>query len=879
MKLDHSDTIETIIDDFHRQVLQHPDQLAVVCDNGRLNYSELNTRSDQLASHLRTEGVLSSSFVGVLLDRSLEMVVSLLAILKSGAAYLPLDPTYPVERLIYMINDACPILTLSQKRFANLLQDIDHKTLCLDTEWNNKVEVAKTESPCPVKAENLAYVIYTSGSTGNPKGVIIHHGALRSLVQAVSAQYEVVPTDRVLQFSSLSFDIAVEEIFTTLYAGATLVLRPNSLPSIREFHELIEREAITVLDLATPFWHEWVMALEESTIPIPPESLRLVIVGADTTAPERLASWHRIIKGRIRWMNTYGPTETTVTATVYEPKSAVSGDDQKVVAIGRPLTNTYVYILDEKLSPVSGGESGILYIGGEGVARGYLNQPDLTKERFIPDPFHPDSDARIYNSGDLVRYRHDGNLEFLGRQDNQIKIRGFRIEIGEVESLLRRQPKVKDAVVMPSKFALEDTRLVAYITVDSDQHIKLDELHAATQKTLPQYMRPVSYTILSSFPCTLNGKVDRNALPKPKISETEENDSLEKPLSDLEFQLKRVWKGVLQLNSVGFEDNFFELGGNSLSAVRLFARIEKVFGRILPLATLFDAPSIRELAKVMRDDGWKAPWQCLVPIKPSGSRTPFFCVHAVGGNVLSLRDLAHKLSTSRPFYALQSQGLNGKDQIPSSVQEMATYYLDEIRTVQENGPYLLGGQSSGGIIAFEMAKILHDRGEKVNLLAMIDSYPPPIYRLLDTLPFSRRFAFHLLNFRRRRFTYVFDRINQHVERAHQRIEQLFLSTMHRFGYYRNRPIPSPLRYRNVQAAINRAIDDYVPSEFSGEITLFRATESLEFFVDSNYDNHQNWQSFAQEGVVIHDIQGGHNLEKAPTVIELAAKVNTVLEAL
>ena len=866
---------ETVVDDFKRQADTRSHDEAVVSTQGSLNYAELHVQSNQLAHFLQTAGVHPDTIVGILMDRSLDMMIALWAILKAGGAYLPLDPIYPPDRLYFMIDDTKPVVILTQPHLLPLVRDMGYPTFIFDRD--RLAQERSDEIACPAKGEHLAYIIYTSGSTGKPKGVMISHGALYAFTRAAAAKYDLTPGDRVLQFGTISFDIAVEEMFPTWHSGGKLVLRPDILPPFRDFHAYLERQGITVLNLPTPFWHEWVLSIEQELAPPPPPCLRLVIVGADKAVPERLASWHRIVGRRVRWLNTYGPTETTVSATAYEPATPELGPDATVVAIGRPLANCETYVLDENGQRVANGQVGILYIGGQSLARGYLNQPELTRERFIPNPFraHEHAQDRLYNTGDLVRARPDGNLEFLGRQDDQVKIRGFRIELGEIESVLRQHSLVADAVVRPYDYAPHDTRLIAYVVPKRGKNLTTSALHQAALAALPRYMCPVSYTILLSLPYNANGKIDRQGLPAPELMHLGSQTSVS-PADPLTLQLTKIWENILNLPQIGVEDNFFDVGGNSLTAVRLFGRIEHVFGRSLPLATLLEAPTIQALVHVLRDEGWTPPWQCLVPIQPNGVRTPFFCVHAVGGNVLSLRELAHKLGEDQPFYALQSQGLNGQDTVPKSVEEMAAYYLDEIRTIQPHGPYLLGGQSSGGFVAFEMAQQLLTRGETIGLLAMIDTCAPMLDQFKRALPIARRVAFHLLMLRRHRLIYMTEKLREASKASTLRMTALRMQLLYNLGYYRDHTLPAAWRYRAVQHAIAQAIMAYTPALYPGNVTLFRATETFEAYLEDYYQIHQPWASLVSGCLVCHNIEGGHNLEKGPAVDLLADKLKHAL---
>ena len=452
-------------------------------------------------------------------------------------------------------------------------------------------------------------------------------------------------------------------------------------------------------------------------------SLRTLLVGGEAFPAELARELRGVVSGDL--FNMYGPTETTIWSAIHR-----IDDPEDPVPIGRPLANTELYILDRHLQPVPVGQAGELFIGGHGVVRGYLNRPELTAERFIPDPFSGAPGARLYRTGDLVRSRPDGAVEFLGRLDHQVKVRGYRVELGEIESLLDQHPAVRTSVVVAREDTPGDQRLVAYLIPQGDRTPQGEELRDHLRKKLPEYMTPAAFISLDAFPLTPNGKVDRKALPAPDRAAPAPTRVSVEPRDELERQLLRIWEEVLDRRPVGVWDNFFDLGGHSLLAVRLFAQIEQALSRKLPLATLFQAPTVAQLAGVLREKGWSAPWSALVPIQPHGSRPPFYFVHAHGGNVLGYYDLARHLGADQPFYGLQAQGLGGGTSDVHRFEDMAVSYVREVRTLQPHGPYFLGGWCMGGNIALEMAQQLQRQGEEVGLLVLVQSAPPdyPRYR-------------------------------------------------------------------------------------------------------------------------------------------------------
>ena len=741
---------------FEEQVELSPSSVAVVFEGEQLTYQELNAKSNQLANYLRSAKVLGSDSpgvgtevpVGICVERSPLMIIGLLGVLKAGGAYVPIDPNYPFERKAFMLEDSAVPVLLTQSKLVEKLPPSSARVVCLDSDWSEIADYIEDNLSTRVKPEHLAYVIYTSGSTGKPKGVLIEHRSLVNYITSAIAQYQIQKSDRILQFASISFDASAEEIYPCLTSGATLVLRTDSmLDSFGEFLQKCRDWNLTVLSLPTAYWHELTARLSQKNL-VFPRSLRLIIIGGEKALPERLKTWLLCVGQQVRLVNTYGPTEATVVATVHE-LSAVD-TTLKELPLGRPLANIQTYILDRNGQPVPVGIPGELHIGGAGLARGYLNQPNLTDERFIRNPFNNSPTSRLYKTGDLVRYLPDGNIEYLGRIDNQVKIRGFRIEIGEIEQVLAQHPDVQEAVVVAREDIPGNKRLVAYIVsnlipervsyqtenvsvkklpeeqglLKTLQHIITDRLRDYLKQKLPDYMIPSAFVLLETIPLTPNGKLDRHVLIAPDSSHFWNETCFVDPHDTLELQLSQIWSEVLGVYPVGVRDNFFTMGGHSLLAVRLMARLEQQFGTNLPLATLFSSPTIEQLAIHIRSSRDSGRWSPLIPIHSSGSKKPFFCVPGIGGNVLYFYDLARHLGSDQPFYALQAQGLDGESEPFTQVEDIAAYYIQAIQTVQNQGPYLLGGHSFGGLVVFEIAQQLQKQGHEVALVAIIDAVAP-----------------------------------------------------------------------------------------------------------------------------------------------------------
>jgi len=821
---------------------------AVVCGSKQLTYGQFNDRANQLAHYLRSCGLGTGSRIGICLEPSLEFAVAVLGVLKCGAACVPLDPNYPQERLAYMLQDVEAPLVITQK---GLLPDATPSS-CEIFLFDEQAEILSTQpSANPERGaspDDIAYVIYTSGSTGKPRGVLLAHAGLVNYNWNAARLYSMSPDDRVLQFCSVSFDIAIEELFITWLSGATLVLRSDEMPlAVPEFLRWIEQQRISVLDLPTAYWHEWVHELGELDKPVA-NDLRLVIVGGEKPSSQAYAKWLEAVGRRVRWINTYGPTEISICATAYEPKWDRASQIPQNIPIGRPLPNARVYLLDSDLNPVPVGDIGELVVAGVGVARGYLNRPELTAEKFIADPFSSDPDARLYKTGDLARYLPSGDIEFLGRSDDQIKIRGFRVELGEIETALAKHPSVRQAVVIAREDNPGDKRLVAYVVAALGASIQASALRQHLQQVLPDHMIPAAFMELPALPLTPNGKINRRGLPTPEFASSRESFAL--PTDPLQLRLVKIWEEVIGHSPIGIRDNFFELGGHSLMAARLMHKIGQAVGKTLPLAMLFQAPTVEQLAAILQRDDWSHHWSSLVPIQPRGSQTPFFCIHGVGGNVLGFRELARQMSPDFPFYGLQSQGLDGKRPCHTTIEEMAAHYISEMRSVQPHGPYFVGGFSLGGLVAYEIAQQLTAQGEEAALLVMFDTYPG------DLEPIGSSLIKLLLNPSRQHWFHD----------VPKSLKKRFRRTVKALGV--------PKLLIDVRNANRDAAARYILRPYAGKATLVRAEEKS---LRSAPDPHLAWNSLVGN-LEIHDIASDHyDLLVEPRVRDLAGLLKDCIQ--
>ena len=775
---------------FEAQVEKSPAAVAVVFENEQLTYQELNRRANQLAHYLQKQGVGPEVLVGICMERSLEMIIGLLGILKAGGAYVPLDPEYPKERLVFMLEDTrAPVLVTQQRLAAGLIEDrrskiedsdsrssiLDPqvKVIYLDRDWKEINQESDENLYSGATANNLAYVIYTSGSTGKPKGVEIPHRGITRLLFGVD-YVELDASQTFLHLAPTSFDASTFEIWGALLHGAKCVLYPGAVPSAKELGDLLHSHKVSTLWLTASLFD---VVIDEA-----PEALsgvRQLLIGGEALSVRHVQrALARLPNTTI--INGYGPTESTTFSCCYPiPRQADQFD--RSIPLGRPIGNTQAYILDEHLNPVPIGIPGEIYIGGDGLARGYLNWPELTAEKFIPHPFAFETGARLYKTGDHARYLSDGSVEFMGRADDQVKIRGFRIEPGEVESLLVRHSGIREAVVVAREYGLENSsaesilspsawlrtgpstalrtgrRLVAYVVPKQDAVPTVEELRSFLKEKLPQYMVPSAFVFLDFLPLTPNGKIDRNALPAPDQTGPEIKQGFAAVLTPIEEIMAVIWENVLDVDYVGIDDNFFDLGGHSLLAVRLFSQIREGLGVDLPLHVLFEAPTMGQFAarveayqeEKIHEGQRKGGCSSLVELQFGQSQTPVFCFSYMGGfdgELLRFVRLARSVGSEYSFYGLRARGTDGVSKPHSSVEKMVADYIREIQALQSHGPYYLIGECLSGRVAYEAAQQLRARGEQVGLLAFLDYTAPR----LSLAQYVQRSLFQLKKFRRLR---------------------------------------------------------------------------------------------------------------------------------
>lgn len=702
---------------FSEHAAASPDAVAVVCEDRHLTYGELDRRSNQLARLLSDLGVGPDVVVALCVERSPEMVVGVLGILKSGGAYLPLDPGYPRERLAYMLEDSRAAVVVAQDGTADLLPG---RTRMVRID-RDAAEIGRRSADGfdgGATAANLAYVIYTSGSTGNPKGVMIPHAGIVNRLLWMDDAYRLGPSDRVLQKTPLSFDVSVWELLWPLISGAATVLaRPGGHLDPAHLVDMIATRGVTV----THFLPSMLRILLDSGALARCTGLREVLCGGEALPPDTVRLF--LDRSSAGLSNVYGPTEASIGMTCWRCGPRPDG----VVPIGRPIGNMRAYVLDANGEPVPVGVAGELHTGGVQLARGYLNRPGMTAWRFVPDPFG--NGGRLYRTGDLARWRADGTLEFLGRLDHQVKVRGYRIELGEIEAAITSHPGIEAAVAVVREDASGEQRLTGYAVTKAGHRAPAEgDLRVHLRRSLPPYMIPSAIVTLDALPLMPNGKLDREALPVPTGRQA--GDCVA-PRDRTELALQAIWERVLNLSPIGVRDDFFALGGHSLLAVGLIGACNEAFSTRLPLRALFDRPTIETLADGIRHGGGQPPYRALVPLQASGTRPPLFCVHPAGGSAFRYVPLGRCLGADQPVYGLQASGLEPDEPLAGSVEAMAACYVEAVRELRPRGPYRLLGWSFGGLVAYEMAHQLSGAGERVDLLALLDT---PLPRVFENAP-------------------------------------------------------------------------------------------------------------------------------------------------
>lgn len=822
---------------FEETAKQYPGNTALIFKEQKLSYQQLNEKANQLAAYLQTKGVGPGVMVAIYMERCPEIIISILAILKAGGAYVPIDLSYPKDRISYLLEDAaCPVL-LSQKKYSANVQAGNAEVIYIENFDTVLNDFKNTVPASKATAKDLCYVIYTSGSTGKPKGVLIENITVVNYISYCNTHYfGNKEYGNFGLYSSLSFDLTVTSIFCSLTRGKTLTIFPQEL----DIPEILKEtfSANTTIDVIkmTP---AHILVLENFSLKT--AKIKKGIVGGEELTPKHVEIL-RAINPQMEIINEYGPTEATVGCII---KDVQNPND--ALTIGRPISNTQIYILDSNLQPVPPGIPGKLFIGGNGLARGYHNRKELTAEKFIDEKF-TGANFRLYDSGDLARFRLDGDIDFLGRIDNQVKIRGYRIEIGEIENALAQQKDIKEFAVIIREDIPGDKRLVAYLSPISGKQIDIEDTKERLRAELPEYMIPSAFIVLDALPLTTNGKIDRKALPKPEVNSKIESANFEEPHTPAESMLAGIWSDILQLDKIGIHDNFFELGGHSLLGIKMMMEIERRMGAKLNYPTLFRASTISQLAKVINKENLHVDWPIVAPLQKGDSKTPLFFMHMHNGNIQRWRVLLKYLGSSQTVFAIQPQGLDESKDYHYAIEEMATFYINEIKKVQPHGPYRFAGLCFGGTAAFEVAKQLKAANEEVELLFTVNNYAPPEnpmqYKIRETwdefsgLDFGDKLEFAIEK-------------TKSVGRKMMSIVQKVVGS----GNIATATETTAKTKPDIRWVHSVALLNYQPqSLYNGNITLVRTGEE----VAKHYDEFLGWQRLVNGKINLHVIPGSDN---------------------
>lgn len=839
-----------------KQAKANPLKIALKFGDKELSYGNLEKQVNQVAHYLKAQGIQNGDFVAVSLPRSNELIVTLIAIMQCGAAYLPLDPSYPSKRLEFMLEDSEAKFIITTKTFSSALQS-DTKLLLLEDIFSDLSQYPETSLPEKVDLQNFVYILYTSGSTGKPKGVPITHKNLVNLLFSTLEKPGIKESDVLISITTISFDIAMVELFAPLLIGAKLIVTTEETSKdTRLLLDVMEAEAITWMQ-ATPA--TWQMLLYSGW----EKPLAIKAISTGEALPMVLAK--SILQRVTELWNMYGPTETTI----WSAMKKISKEDT-LIAIGHPMANTQLYIVDEYDRLVSPGKTGELCIAGDGVAKGYWKRDDLTQEKFVRNPLQNDLGPTLYRTGDLARLLPSGDVHCLGRIDHQVKIRGQRIELEEIEQALDSLDGIQSSVVL-----LNEDQLIATVIPSDLGHPSANQVNRwkeALKDQLPAHMIPNQFISVKEFPTTLSGKIDRKVLLN-NLPVKDEKLGFSEPITESEKIIAGIWEECLKIEKIDVHNDFFELGGHSIVGVQVMAKLEKQTGNRLPLVALLKHPTVRKLAAYM--DSEYIVWDSLVPLKPEGSKPALYVVHGANHNVLMFNALAQYLDKEQPIYGLQSRGLSGVDEPHDSIDQMAADYIAEILQSNPNGPYALGGFSYGGIVAFEMARQLRAQGKEVTIVAQFDTYVYPAYYY--TNPIKKKIFSNL--FQMGKIVYL--SFNMFASRKHFirrkellkiQISGLFLKLKHgkekQYEMQFNVPYKMEQNHQKATNAYTITPQDFV-------IDLFRAMEEINFVHDHDL---LGWKNMALRGIRKHMVPGNHvDMFEEPNVQTLAKSLQNVLD--
>jgi len=818
---------------------QYPDKIAFQCNGQSFTYQQLIGQSNQLAALLLEQDLHPEDIVALIMDRSPDMLIAMLGIMRSGASYLPIDPEYPENFITFMLEDSSASLLLTSRKYGNRFHGTT-KELYMEDCRKKLPDYSEEDPHIVIEGHSLAYTLYTSGSTGRPKGVQIEHHSLLNFLVSMQQLLEITPNDRLLAVTTVCFDISGLELYLPLVAGAQLVLADRATAKdARLLLDMIRTENISMMQ-ATP--STWKLMLDAGwDTPLP---LKIMCGGEAMTIQlaERLTAL-----GQKVW-NLYGPTETTIWSTIKEIRPA-----DKIISIGWPIANTQIYILDENFLPVAEGKAGEIYIAGEGVARGYLRRPELNAERFVINPFSKDNSPRMYRTGDLGTWLPNGQILLHGRVDAQIKIRGFRIEPGEIETALVSHPAVKEAVIKG-----KDDQLIAYVILHPASGIPTvasslsRDLRQMLKQHLPEHMIPQHVIILDKFPLTPNGKIDRNSLPDPS-PEAARDTTYAPPRTVTEKLVAYTWSTYLHQDKIGLHDDYFEMGGSSVSGLQIMTYLEKTTGKRLPLSTLFQAPTVEKLSALLDADRPFISWEPLVLIRSGAGRPPLYILQGYGMNVIGFNNIARHMHPDQSVYGFQPRGLNGIDEPHGTIEAMAMEYVEAILRVNPEGPYYLAGYSYGGVVAFEMAQQLRTKGKQIGMLAIIDTYTNHMNDEQGWTAALLQKAYRQFP----KFRFVLKNLRKYPKQTIAYQRDFFARKVRAVTdlFHRTRKASSRTPEERIDEQYVKAYKKYRMHLYDDSIDLFRVKIRLYFLDDLEY---MGWRAFVSKDIIIHEVPGDHS---------------------
>jgi len=823
-----------------KQAKQHPDKIAIKHNGQSITYHELDTKSNQIAAYFIANNITNNDIVAVAIDRSINLVICLLGLIKAGAAYVPIDPHLPADRVNFILDNSGAKLLCTAKKYNEHYAGIEDKLLFDEVMLTCRDEPAD-EPDVEYDGHELAYILYTSGSTGQPKGVAIERHSLLNFLLSMQKSPGIGPKDKLLSITTISFDIAELELFLPLISGAQIIIVDNEVAKDgRTLLEIIKTEQVSIVQ-ATPF--TWRMILQSGWS----KSLPIKAFCGGEAMPKDLAD--KLLEKCAELWNMYGPTETTIYSTI---KKVLPKDE--LITIGNPIDNTQVYILDEEQRQVPVGEEGEIYIGGEGIARGYVGRPDLTNERFIDDTFS-DSGGKIYKTGDWGKILDNGEVQYLGRIDHQIKVRGYRIETEEIEFQLKNQRGIKDALIILHEDRLGNKLLVAYIVAKGynthyQRNRKIRKWKNSLKNKLPDYMVPAAFILIPRMPLMPNGKLDRKKLPVPTTKPLSRSNK--KPSTQTEKIITQIILNNTDFEFIGINDNFIDLGIDSLVALTIIVGIEEHFHKRLPLTVLVHYPTVKLLAQFI-DSASASPYNSLINLKTGGDKVPLYLVHGIGLNLFNFNSIIDHMDADQPVFGLRAAGLDGNEAPLESIETIAAYYNQEILNHDPIGPYAIAGYSMGGIIAYEMAKQLKEAGKKVEMLAMIDtnvqeSFQAPINNILRKVERQvDKLIFRVGSFYRHPVS--------NVDYLSQTFGQQFKAFLTRSGI-RNKYAASelPEYMQNVVEKLEAACARYVIQPYNLKIDLIKAEQRFYYIDDPKY---LGWGNYALDGITTYDVPGDH----------------------